>query len=323
MANVTKRNSSWQMTPVDWSPQRLSHVSQNYTRAFQNTSPEMRSAGARFYPLWNETAEHIGDVVGGTTAHGAAILAHLSPSNEAEKNRIQGLQLAHTLTDKVAAHIIMGAEHASLAKSHEVRARNKNISQSERDFHLSEYSKHASEVRRHRKATGFAGTPLGTLALRELANAVGVIQNRWENPLESLETDKIRDFGHLIHDPSATRVPIDTHYHDAGLDLIDLPYKAKRGLDALGRYDSFQRASAMGQRRYEQQSGETILPGAFMGGIWYGHQQRKVRANPDAMSARRAADTIISGFRSNPKNAHFLPEAFGLEPSFGKIDIGR
>lgn len=323
MAKLTKRDSNWQTTPAKWSPQRISHVSQNYTSAFLNTSPEMRAAGARFYPLWNETAEHIGNVVGGTTSHGAAVLAHLSPSNEAEKNRIQGLQLAHTLTDDIAHHILLGAEHGLQAKSHEVSARHVQPGSSKHAFHMQEYEKHAKEVLRHRRATGYTGTPLGSVGLRELANAVRVIQNQWENPLESLTTSKISDFGNLINDPAYHRVPIDTHYHDAGVNRLDLPYEAERGLNAIGRYGAFQQASNMGQRRYERMSGDLILPGAFMGGIWYGHQQRKVMANPDAMSARRAADTILNRMRSDPSNVHFLPETHGLEPSFGKINIGR
>jgi hypothetical protein len=60
-----------------------------------------------------------------------------------------------------------------------------------------------------------------------------------------------------------------------------------------------------------------------MGGIWFGHQQRKVNENPAAMRARRNVETQLANWRESPLSAQFFPENYGLRPSFGKIDTGR
>ena len=313
---LSSRRGPWKPVPTTWTPQRTTSVAGRLSRAYEATPPHLLEAGAAFYPTWNETADHVGQHLGKSVEHGAAVLAHLSPANEAEVNRIQGLQMVHGVSDKGLGHLVRAGEHATMAKSTEVRLRHMQPGTRAHTALSDDHAAHTAEIERLRRVAGVRGTPLGSLGSRELGNAARVIMGHHDDdPLGSLGSMKIRDFGGDIADPNSHRVPIDTHYHDAAEGRIDIPYKANRGLLAVGRYEGYQGASVQAW----QNTAPDIRHSAFMGGIWYGHQQRKVDANPNALKSRRASDSKIAGIRANPAFAHFMPEAHGLSPAFGKI----
>lgn len=321
--------ADFQMTPSSWSPQREVAVAGRLHAAYLGTPEHLKNYGAQFYPLWNETAQHIGETIGRGTAHGAAILAHLSPSNEAELNRIQGIGLVHTIGEEGHRALIQASQHASQAKSLTSRmnpalkkGRIGEGSKEHTDF-LEKIAYHENENAKLRKQSGIIGTPLSGKSSLELGKASEIILGMHNEPLSTLGDVKINDFGHSIFDPLSDRVAIDTHYHDAGLGRTDIPYTAKRGLSSVGRYEHFQTASMMAHSRTLDKLGLSVadLPhNAFMGGIWYGHQQRKVLNNPDARTARKASETRINSIRGNSRLTAFLPETYGLPAAFGKIE---
>lgn len=307
--------------PTKWLPQQTAAVASRLVRTYEQTPQNLRDAGAQFYPLWNETAEHIGTAIGKTTEHGAAILAHLSPSNEAEMNRMQGMQIAHSMSDKALAAMVKAGEHSTMAKSFEVRSRSAVPGSPEHSSLLAEHAKHTAEVQRLRGVAGVVGTPLGNLGSREMGNAARVILGEHDDdPLGSLGSMKIRDFGGDIADPSSPRVAIDTHYHDAAVGRQDIPYQANRGLEAVGRYESFQHASSLAHERVRAMGIDIPHP-AFMGGVWYQQQQVKAQNNPNARKSRLASESKIARVRADPANQAFLPESHGLPPSFNKISV--
>ena len=85
------------------------------------------------------------------------------------------------------------------------------------------------------------------------------------DPMGSLGHLKLRDFGGLIHDPTGyNRAPIDTHYHDVGVNRIDIPYAQSRGLGSVGRYEHFQGAHERARGIVQSRLGLEIPHGEFM-----------------------------------------------------------
>lgn len=306
-----------------WTPQQTGAVAGNLVGAYQRAPKESLKLGKSFYPNWNEDAHHIGEAIGQTHEHGAAILAQLSPSNEAEQNRIHALQLVHGMDDKATAHMLKAGESAGLAKGAGVRARHaEGIGDSAGASHwTSEHAKHTADNLMHRSKAGITGTPLGSLGSTFIAKALQV-KAGVPDPLSTLGNVKIGDFGHLIANPKAERAPIDTHYHDAALNRTDIPYATSRGLSSVGRYENFQNAHSVARGEVSEGIGRKISSGEMMGGIWYAHQQRKVEENPSALQARKATDTKLGRIRASKAAQPFLPERFGLRPSLGKIKTG-
>jgi len=313
-----------------WTPRQKQMVTSNYVRAYMSASPEQRRMGAEFYPGWNEDATHIGEHIGRTLEHGAALMAHLSPANEAEQNRIQALQLTHTdFTSRQVRNVLAAGEAASRhtgAISNRTHAMKRGDTAAASHWN-EEAERHAADVAKLRSKSGIgADTPLSSLGSREVANAMRVregIGEHGSDPMGSLGHLKLRDFGGLIHDPTGyNRAPIDTHYHDVGVNRIDIPYAQSRGLGSVGRYEHFQGAHERARGIVQSRLGLEIPHGEFMGGAWYHQQQRKVYGNPDAMRARRASETKIGNIRASRAAQPYLPERFGLRPMFGKIDTG-
>lgn len=306
-------------SPTQWSPQRTSSVSRRLSGLYVSAPSEMKALGRQFYPVWSDTAAHIGEVTGTSRAHGAAVLAHLSPSNEAEMNRIQAIQLVHTQTPTDLKNLVEAGRHMAIGDSAEKRKRYKPEGSAEWKALHEEEQDSKSTANRLRGLTSVDQYATSGLATRELSNAARVLMGHHEeDPLGSLGELKIRDFGGAIHDPSYSRVPIDTHYHDAALGKYDIPYEARRGLQNPNRYNSFQRASSMAHGRILGM-GIDIPHSEMMAGIWYNHQLNKARLNPDSAASRKASETKIRNIRGNPQFAHLLPESFGLVPSFPKI----
>ena len=240
-----------------WSRHLRDTVTDNYLNTYMSAPSHLRNMGEQFFPNWNEDAHHIGEMIGRSPAHGAAIMAHLSPSNEAELNRIQAIQLADQLRrtgdDPAWNDAVQGASmHASAAKSAKQRARSASGRDKDRLLALSAH--HVEQAAKARSALGFGGTPLSGIGSRELANAVTAYHS--SDPLETLldangARMKVYHFGHNIDDFEHYDVPtIDTHAHDAGLGRVDIPYKVNRGLESQGRAEGFQEAMRDAHRKY-------------------------------------------------------------------------
>jgi hypothetical protein len=311
------------LTPAVWTPQRTVAVANRFINRFQQTPPHLRQTGAEFYPTWHEDAQHIGHVTGLGHEAGAAILAHLSPANEAEQNRIQALQLVHGVSDRQAGHLINAAKSSRAAQSAEVRLRHAEPGSRFHQELTSELAGHTARNAALRRKAGIEGTPLGNLGSREIGQALEVRQGQHAaDPLASLGRMKRRDFGGMIADPiGATRAPIDTHYHDIGVGQMNIPWTTKRGLEGVKRYEAFQGAHLTALNKIRQITGEEIPSSEFMAASWYGHLQAKMEANPHALRSRRAANTRIARARAAPAAQPYLPERFGLRPAFGKLDV--
>lgn len=312
---------AWEKTPSGiWSPQRTAFVTRNYLNAYRSAPEHLRKLGAQFYPEWNATGEVIGNLTGTSTTHGSAVLAHLSPSTEAEVNRLMGLQLASRATPKMLKNLSEAGDHLTASKSAKTAARYKEGA--ERGNLLALAAKHDEANKQLRQKAGIVGTPLGFQSSGALGNAARVLLGHHDDDvLGSLGALKIYDFGQTINDPNHPLPPIDTHYHDVGLNRLDIPYDEERGLNqAASRYKNFQNSSTRAHAQYMEETGDIIPHSAFMGGAWYAHQQRKALGNPDSLSARRASETKINRIVNNPQFSDFMPERFGLPPSFGKID---
>ena len=305
-----------------WTPGQTVGVAANYTRSFETAPSSAVKLGGQFYSHWNEDAQHIGQVTGQGTAGGAAIMAHLSPSTEAETNRLMAMQLVHGTSDEQLGHIARSAGHAAKAKS-AVGRRTAAIKAGDMEAaaqHDIVAQKHTRLSGVSRERAGLAGTPLSRQTSANIMNATGVMRGEHGgDPLATLGSVKIRDFGGLIHDPEGySRAPIDTHYHDAGLNRTDIPYETSRGLSSVGRYEHFQQAHSLARDEVPD-----VSHGSFMGAIWYHHQMRKAVENPGSLKSRKATETGLANYQSNSRLAHFMPAALGLRPSLGKIPTGR
>ena len=311
------------MTPGGvWSPQQTGAVANNYVQAYQRAPKESLRLGKSFYPNWHEDAEHIGQAIGQSTSHGAAILAQLSPSTEAETNRIQALQLVHGMDDKAYSHMGKAADAAGRAKSagssmrHALKSGDTAAASNFHGIH----AKAEQENLYHRKQAGIVDTPLGMHGSQFIHKAMQVKHGDIAgHPLDTLGNVKINDFGRLIDNPKYERAPIDTHYHDAGLNRTDIGYNESRGLGSVGRYEHFQNAHQVARGEVAHMIGRKISTADMMGGIWYAHQQRKVNENPASMQSRKASDTRLANIKASDAAQPYLPERHGLRPSLGKI----
>lgn len=316
-----------QMPAKLWTPQQTLTVAGNLSRAYLNAPPEALAHGAQFYPEWEQTAGHIGEMIGQDQAAGAALLAHLSPATEAEMNRIMGLQMVHGgLGSSRQMSALRSAAQAAVEakgfKSRETAAKKRGDTRAASHWN-DEYQKAKASAQAHRRRTGIAGTPLGGQASNAILNAMNIREGITADPLGSLGDIKIADFGRMINDPYGyERPPIDTHYHDAAMGRTDVPYAVKRGLSAKGRYESFQMAHQMAHAQTMEELGldpDAVAHSTFMGGIWYAQQMRKAIENPDSMKARLASITKLANVRRNTKFAPYLPESHGLSPAFAKV----
>jgi hypothetical protein len=308
-----------------WKPEQIQTAGANLVRAYESAPKLAHRYGKKFYPEWHETAEHIGAAAGLSTAHGAAILAHLSPQNEAEMNRVQAMGVVHGPIEgsRRTNAIIRAGQHADMAKSHNssLREAEKRGDTKAMLHHAEQYDIHHSENMRLRQASGIVGTPLNWISSQRLSQAVRVREGHFDDPLGSLGAVKISDFGRMTHDPRGyQRPPIDTHYHDAAMGRTDIPYDQKgadRGLDAPTRYENFQRAHQVAHAI----AGGGTPHSSFMGTIWYAHQMRKAIENPESSKTRKAADTRLRNVQGNPRFSQWLPESHGLAPAFAKVGV--
>lgn len=313
----------------NWSEYKVGAVRHNYKQGFLQTPEHLLRAGAEFYPTWHEDAQHLSDAAGVPLANTVAMIAHLSPSNEAEMNRIQGFQMVHDMIHNDRGfHAALGmAEHARRAQS--ARSRMQAVERQggagSRQHRVlgAELKNHQMALQVLRDQSGVEGTPLGHIGARELSNAAHALIHA--DPMSTLSSVKIGDFGHQILDPwGARRMTMDTHFHDAGVGRLDIPYKPERemrGLTAIGRYEGLQGHAEAARISTSKQMGREIAPHEFMGGVWYGHQQRKATANPYATKARKASASKLARVLATPQFAHFLPATHGRPDAIQRIAI--
>lgn len=294
-----------------WTPQRTTHVASNLVRAYEGASPHSRNLGQQFYPNWNRDAQYIGERSGHGVEHGASMIARLSPTTEAEMNRMMGLQLL-SVDDRSAALIHRSAAVAAEAARHPTGSVDRE--------------RLRGEAMSLRERAGLAGTPLNLQSSVNIGHALRIRDGEVADPLGSLGRVKIGDFGHTIADPYRRRQVVDTHYHDAALNRTDIPYDADRGLSAISRYTNIQAAADSAYQRAGRiglVDHREVPANGFMGGIWYAHQQRKVAENSDARTARRASESRIANFLSNSPSAasgrSWNPAHHGLVPSLNHI----
>jgi hypothetical protein len=310
-----------------WTPKQTQAVAQNLNRAYLNAPPQAQQWGEEFYPEWRATAEHIGGATGQGVAGGAAVLAHLSPSNEAEVNRIQALQLTH---GGIGSSAQMSAIHkaAASAQAGQSYRASRDAAQRAGDapaaqrFHEQYQGANAATMAYRRKA-GIMGTPLQRVFSTPLSRAVHARQGDYEDPLGSLGEAKLGDFGRMIHDPEHyQRPPIDTHYHDAAVNRTDIPYGGRgseRGLDTASRYEGIQQAHQMAHSLSMEELGEHQPHSAYMGTIWYAQQIRKAIENPGSQRSRKSSATQLANIRTSKRSRQWLPENYGLRPAFARV----
>lgn len=297
----------------DWSPQRETHLASNVVKSYQQTSAATRHLGAQFYPTWQEDAHEIGSRAGHGVEHGAAMLAHLSPTTEADANRMMGYQTL-SLGDKATAHIHAAADKAG------VLARLPHPAKRTDEQHAIA-EKLGSEIKEHRRAAGLTGTPLNLQESRAISKSLKVRDGEDNDPMGGLGELKKRDFGTAIATGGAApRQVIDTHYHDAIVGRTDIPYATDRGMQSKGRYEGLSRVA---DRAYDYAKNRGILdedhqkPNDFMAATWYNTQQRKADANPAARKARKATETKNQNFLHGSQSHLYDPAKFGQRPIGG------
>src|SRR5262245_22565178 len=169
MPEVSKRQAAreaanFSMAPSGlWTPQRTTAAANRVVSTYRRTPEDLLQVGASFYPNWRQDAEHIGQQIGQSHEAGAALLAHLSPQNEAESNRVQAMQLVHGLSDKAAAAMVKAGQHSIDAVGAKSRAdaAAKAGNTREHGYWSTEYAKHRIEHNKWRAQSGITGTPLG------------------------------------------------------------------------------------------------------------------------------------------------------------------
>jgi hypothetical protein len=318
-----------------WTPKQKSLVRANYVSSYASASPAERNLGKQFYPHWHEDAQHLGERLAsagaslpGTHPHevGSAVLAHLSPSTEAEQNRVHAYQLTHLVEtsgmEHLQHHLGAATAHAQAASSvrgslrHGLESGSIEEGGVAHQYLQSQIDKHKAGAIEARKNAGIQGTPLGHQPSRSITNAMGAMVHH--DPLSTLGSIKISDFGRSIADPHGYhRAPVDTHWHDAGLGRTDIPYDTARGLSASGRYNAMSNLATQAH----QASGTSAGMPEFMATGWSRQQNLKVAENPAAAQARKSTVTKIGRMVSNKQFQHFLPEAHGMRPAGNKVTI--
>lgn len=321
--------------PKQWTEHKTRSLRHNYSQGYMSTPAPLLKAGADFYPTWHEDAQHLADAAGVHLGNTAAMIAHLSPSNEAELNRIQGFQMIHDTihNDRAFSALLEMGQHAHHIASAQNKQRNiaKQGGTGSKE-HLEQVMReadHRAALDSLRQQSGLHGTPLGGVGARELTKAAHALILPHEQAMASLGV-KTGDFGGQIHDPwNYPKMTVDTHFHDAGVGRFNIPYKHDpekgerelRGLSAVGRYRAIQGNSEAARQHVQRTLGQEIEPAAFMGGVWYGHQQRKAEANPASRRTRQTAATRIANITSQRQFQHFLPQTHGRPAAIQRIEI--
>ena len=297
-----------------WTPQRKSALATNIVNHYNATPEHLKSLGSQFFPRWQDDARLISSHLGQEgTEHGAAILAHLSPSTEADANRMMAYQTIH-LDPEQTAHIHAAAELESQRRQLSYQAK-----QDPGANML--YHQLARQISVHRRSARIAGTPLDLQTNQFISHALKVRDGQYADPLGSLGGFKREDFGrNIASGGNERRQTIDTHYHDAILNRTDIPYDAERGLQAKGRYEGLSQAADMAHQRLlttGQIHPEFNRPNDMMAAVWHRQQTLKAQGGRSAAESRNASFLQAAGSHLyNPETYGGAP--IGLDLSGGK-----
>ena len=299
----------------DWSPQRKASIANRLVSAYLATPEHYKVLGGQFYVDWNHDAEFISALVGhsGSTT-GATMLAAESPRMQADVNRMVTLETAHLGDRQTSAALRAGELYKERAR---IPGQERRTSAQQE-----EHEKLTTEVNRLRRKAFTSGGPIMTAGAtaENVAKALKIREGVVSDPYSVLNPLKTTDFAFAVAtagESPGRGVVVDTHYHDAGVGRLDIPYDAERGLDAQGRYRAIQEASVMAHKRL-MESGQLHAhhqrPNDMMAAIWYNHRITKQQMMMAAGRTGSAQQTIMRNLLGHPKSAIWDPAAHGLRP---------
>lgn len=291
----------------EWTPQKKSALASNIVNHYNETPDYLKHLGAQFFPRWQNDARVLSSSIGEQgTEHGAAMLAHLSPSTEADANRMMAYQTLH-IDQEQAHHIHTAAELDSQKKSLQ-GLRQKDPSANKLYMEL------GRRVTEHRRLARLDGTPLAGQTSTAISQALKVRDKHYSDPLASLGGFKREDFGrNIASGGNEARQTIDTHYHDAILNRTDIPYDAVRGLGSKGRYEGLQETAGMAHKRLVERGQihpEFNRPNDMMAAVW--HRQQVLKAGDSG--GRNAAESRNQRFLEAANSHLWNPQEYGSHP---------
>jgi hypothetical protein len=291
----------------DWNHQRTTVYGHNALERFETAPEHAVSSGRAFFPTWQEDAAHLGaHSENPSVERGAAILAQLSPSQEATRNRMMAYQLVHLdAPSRARVHVAMQLHEQAQALP---------AGHPERKGLVAQAKSHLAPVTQ--------GTPLAFQTLDNVFKAFRLHQGAHEEPLQALRGNKIRDFGTAIATGGeSSRQTVDTHYHDAMLGRTNIPYAQPRGLGSVGRYEGLSRAAEFGYQKGVERGTVPDTPTGrqdFMAVAWTNQQQKKIDSNANARRSRKASATVATNLLANAPQSD--PARYGgrkIDPTGG------
>jgi hypothetical protein len=286
------------------------------TRTRQFT-PDTVASGAKWYPTGQADSRYLGERFGSRTPEqaGAAALARLSPKQEWDINRMQGLQLTRT-DEKAKGHL-----EKALSVVKETKASVKDLPEEQRAPVI---EKAKEETKALRKKAGLPGTPLNEQSTDTVVRALKISSGEVSDPLghevfpkkPASAASKIEDFAHALHTGGQSHLfPVDFHAYDAAMNRTDLPADVGNAhMKTAGVYnhvqDSYREAHAHALRQNLIPS-ETTL-GDFQAMHWVHHQGLKQASNP--RSGGRVTSGITRKINYLKRNPDLDPVKHGLTP---------
>lgn len=284
-------------------------LTRNVTNIYRDAPPATVQKGREWYPKAHDEAVAVGRAVGGTTAHGAGIVAAISPSMPWELNIPAAHQMAspHDVPDHALHQMHEANEtqktYASIIEHHERAAaqaagmpRGKRIKGA---APAALYEAHAAARDAHLHVRSFlTGTPLNNQSTDNILKAHAIRQGAAPESVLPMR-QKTGHFYRNVNDPSDKEpVTVDTHAHDAAR-MSKLPFTTTRGLSSVGRYNHFADAYRNAAPRVGAE-----LPHEVQATVW---QHWKDNYGNDTSNAGGIAKTGGRGFE------HLEPEAVGKQ----------
>lgn len=293
------------------------------TRKF---TPETISSGAKWYPTGQQDSQYLGERFGSKTPSqaGAAALARLSPKQEWDINRMQGLQLTRT-DEKAKGHL-----EKALGIVKDTKAQVKGMSDQEKEPIVAKAKEATTALR---KKAGLAGTPLNEQSTDTVVRALKISQGEVSDPMghevfpkkPASSASKIEDFAHALSTGGQSHLfPVDFHAYDAAMGRTDLPADVGNAhMKTAGVYnhvqDSYREAHAHALRQKLIPS-ETTL-GDFQAMHWLHHQGLKQSQN--TRSAGRVTSGVTRKINYLKRNPDLDPVKHGLNPlNLGGFQFG-
>jgi hypothetical protein len=293
------------------------------TRQF---SPDTIASGSRWYPTGQQDSQYLGQRFGASNPSqaGAAALARLSPKQEWDINRMQGLQL--TRTDEKAK----GYLEKALGIVKDTKAQVKDMSDEEKTPIVAKAKEATTALR---KKAGLAGTPLNEQSTDTVVRALKISQGEVSDPMghevfpkkPASSASKIEDFAHALSTGGQSHLfPVDFHAYDAAMNRTDLPADVGNAhMKTAGVYnhvqDAYREAHAHALRKKLIPS-ETTL-GDYQAMHWLHHQGLKQSQN--TRSAGRVTSGVTRKINYLKRNPDLDPVKHGLSPlNLGGFQMG-